>query len=437
MAMASEGAVLMRAGNPLSAALTLRRLLIQIDPGELDHDHDGDETFRLAGLLERRAGSGRVVLTIDQAETLEPAALLALQQVAIGSGNIKIVFFGDPAFWQLLNGEGLTSLRQALNRPAAEGAGMGPAEDTAPAPERWPPATSRPDRRWWVASVVGLLITGLASALLAPGGLFHRESPRPMTENTAVPVIVEPAPGPPRVSSSAPASAPLPIPDAMLPPGSEPSSKTESLPVAPEPAASGHAASEAPRPPDMASLPAPAAGNTPPATPMKTPPVPVRPLTQPVSPPAGRADTRQLRPRTRFEQFVAASGNDIDSLSDDERDTLLGRFLAGQRVGGPEPDEPVGESRVVIHYNERSTTGETVNRLAEQAAPFAASVRTLAAANTPFMAEIRFFHPEDFSRARKLAAALHGVRSGWLIRDFSSYRPGVPLGTFEVWTPAR
>ena len=94
--MATEGATLVRVGNPLSAPLSLRRLLIQIDPGELANDNEGHEETRLAELLESRAASGPVVLVVDRAETLAADALLALQHVASGSGAIKVVFFGSP-----------------------------------------------------------------------------------------------------------------------------------------------------------------------------------------------------------------------------------------------------------------------------------------------------------------------------------------------------
>ena len=417
--MATEGAALVRVGNPLSAPLSLRRLLIQIDPGEFANDNEGHGETRLAELLESRAASGPVVLVIDRAETLEADALLALQHVASGSGAVKVVFFGSPTFWQLLDDQELAPLRHALNRPAAAAVDSRPATPPPAAtnppgitPERWRPPASQPVQGWWLAAVLGLLITGVSIALLAPDGLFHPVAPQPKVADMAT-------------SATSPAVAPQT--------GSAPESEPPSAAPAPGPAPSSN--------PQLPSAPAQSpVGIQPPGTFARPPPA--RPSAQPSAPSSGRADARQVRPRTRFERFVAGSGYEIDSLSDEERALLLGRFLAGEPAGTPKSNEATASeaadaSRVVIHYNENATTGETINRLAEQAAPFAASVQARAVAHTPFMAEIRYFHPSDLARARELATALRAVRPNWQIRDFSQYRPGPLLGTIEVWIPSR
>ena len=75
--------------------------------------------------------------------------------------------------------------------------------------------------------------------------------------------------------------------------------------------------------------------------------------------------------------------------------------------------------------------------MAVVAAPLAARVQTRMVADTPSSPVIRFFHPEDRERARRLAGALGGAGQEWQIRDFGDFRPLPSPGTIEVWTPTR
>lgn len=383
-AIAKDGAALLRVGNPLSAPLTLRRLLIQVDPAEAWKDSEEDEEAQLCQLLERRAAVGPVVLVIEQAETLEPAALLPLQRLASNTGSIKLLFFGKPTFWSLLEGAGLTPLRRALNAPETKRLAVMPEPEAVfpafpiepqppasawpvvpeeppaavtPMTERWIAAPRRSRRRWWIGGLVGLFVTFLAAAVLAPGGLFYRATPQQAIWTQ----VVTPAQPSPR----------------------------QDRPLAVQP---------------------------------------------PPSVPEGRTRSRQAPAPSLPDDASPAAGPNKDALAEAQRGTRFDPPRAAPPQGAPFGISQSG-GRVVIHYREQLATSEAISRLMAEAAPLAARVQTRVVADTPSAAEIRFFHPEDGSRARQLANALHGGASNWQVRDFSFYHPSPSAGTVEVWVP--
>lgn len=422
-AIANEGTTLIRVGNPLNAPLTLLRLLIQIDPAEAYKPGDEDEEARLRQLLGHRAVAGPVVLVIEQAETLEPAALLPLQRLASGTGSVKLLFFGKPAFWTLLEGSGLASLRQALMAPAITRAGIVPGPDSAPAAspigrglpacalpslsktspisvtqmaERWIAAPAQSRRRWGIGGLVGLFIALVVSAVLAPGGLFYRATPHPVvTESSGVRRLMGAPTLAPRHDS-----APQTLMTVTKP--SEPRPMQIVIPLQPSP--------QQDQPSSLQARPSSPKGRfksqeAPPFALDKAPPIP--------GPHKGRStDAQHSAPSDEFPTSRSP-------------DAVLP--LVPSSYGG----------RVVIHYRGELATGNAVNRLAAEAAPFAATVQTRMVADTPAAAEIRFFHRQDIARARELADALHGPMPQWQVRDFSSYRPSPSPGTIEVWVPTR
>ena len=148
--------------------------------------------------------------------------------------------------------------------------------------------------------------------------------------------------------------------------------------------------------------------------------------------------SQRIPAQSEFEQFLAALGYDMKTLSDDDRSALLGQFLAGKSHVAVFPDElSSSDAHVVIHYTEGSTSGEMVNHVADEAARVAASVQTRVVEAAPAAAEIRFFHSEDAVRARELAGALHDTVRRIAVRSFVGYQPGTPPGTIEVWLPRR
>ena len=97
-----------RVGNPLRAPLTMERLLIQASgaDGELLH---GDDPAALTRLLATPQGDeARVILVVEQAETLDPVALATLQSMAPHFSDrrprLQVIFSGAPAFQTLLEG---------------------------------------------------------------------------------------------------------------------------------------------------------------------------------------------------------------------------------------------------------------------------------------------------------------------------------------------
>lgn len=127
-ALLRGGAVCLRIRNPLRAPLTLERILIQIARDETDVVIDAT-VAALTRTLSR--WSRRVLLTIDQAETLDPAVLVMLQDLLTDSGreleSLQVVLAGDPCLHDLLHGTALAAelgpLRHMLDMMNAPSAG--------------------------------------------------------------------------------------------------------------------------------------------------------------------------------------------------------------------------------------------------------------------------------------------------------------------------
>ena len=416
VAMANGSVTSVRVNNPLNSPLTLQRILIQMDLDGGEDDADADDEARLVRLLtERRGAQSRIVLVVERAETLDPAALPPLQRIASPPGAVHILFVGGPAFWALLDPAELAPLRRALT-----GQGTAPAEVAPPGPvipvtkspiapvrppanvslarpvdpmtELRPVVSARTGRRWWIVGAIGVvaIVTLGATAVFAPGGLFYYAVPQR---------------------------------DMPMPPDRGRANDLEQSPVPLRPAP--------PMPPVTA--PAPAALSQQPATPALPPTGqagPLAPLAPPAPPPAARSEPTQL-PHAPIRETEALTNMQGDSQSEQSlswrlRDTVL-----------PAPPS-FFDGRIVIHYRGGSGTGEAeAARLAAVAALLADKVQTRVVADTPSAPVVRFFHPEDADRARQLADALSGSGPRWAIRDFSSFRPSPSLGTIEVWTPAR
>ena len=77
--LSNTGVHIIRLANPLRAPLTLERILIQLAgfQDEMSHGEDTDSVLR-AVLSQLQAGRDRMVISIEQAETLHPMALLLL-----------------------------------------------------------------------------------------------------------------------------------------------------------------------------------------------------------------------------------------------------------------------------------------------------------------------------------------------------------------------
>jgi hypothetical protein len=411
VAMANGSVASVRVGNPLASPLTLQRILFQMDLDGGEDDADADDEARLVRLLEKRRGAqDRIVLVVERAETLDPAALPQLQRIASAPGAVHILFVGGPAFWLLLEDAELAPLRRALTGQGTEPAAVAlpipviafpvaPVRLSASAiPDRpvdpmagpRPAMSARSGRRWWIVGAVGAvaIVASSVAAVFAPGGLFYyavpqRDMPPPPGEAADLvqpPVPLRLAPSTPPVTAPAPASPSWQV----------------MTPVLPTTVQAG----------------------------------PLAPLASPALPPPARSEP------TRSPN---APGDDPDALTDAQRDAQSEQSPSWRPRDAALLAPPSSlEGRVVIHYRSGSGSGEVeAARLAAVAAPLAAKVQTRMVADTPSAPVIRFFHPEDAERARHLADALGGSGPRWDVRDFSSFRPSPSPGTVEVWTPAR
>lgn len=414
--MANGDIASVRVGNPLNSPLTLQRILFQMDLGGTGDDAAVDDEAHLARLLEERRGAqDRLVLVVERAETLDQAALLSLQRLASAPGAMQVLFVGGPAFWALLDDAELAPLRRVLTRQGTEPAVVTPPAPATPiitplvapvrpsiiaAQDRLAVVTAKPQltvparsgRRWWMVGAAGLVITTIlgTAAILAPGGLFYRAVPQ-----RGMPTPPREVTGPQQPSVASRLALPTPTVVAAPPP-------QVATPVLPSTA---HA----------------------------VPPVSLAPL------PEARAKTQQTRPWLEAAPSPTPAFRGADVLTGPQRDqgdeqVPSWRSRVAAHSAAPSPSE----GRVVIHYRTGSVAGEAeAGRLATVAAPLAARVQTRVVTDMPSAPVIRFFHPEDEARARRLAGTLSGTGPGWDVKDFGSFRPRPSPGTIEVWTPTR
>ena len=127
------GAYVVRIGNPLRTPLTMERILIQLAGFQTDLAQGEDTDTLMRTVITRlHTGRDRLVLSVEQAETLHPMALILLDQIARplqpGGPAPQILLTGTPAFAGILGHPLLDRMRSVL--------GMG-TPDPAPPP---PPA---------------------------------------------------------------------------------------------------------------------------------------------------------------------------------------------------------------------------------------------------------------------------------------------------------
>lgn len=156
LAMLAPGARIIRVGNPLRSPLTMERILIQGGQPEVGLLADNAAEDALQRLCLRRPSESRVVLVIDQAETLSASAIRILSRLVAPGGRpsagmaavLHVVFVGLPSFKQLVKDKAATPIREALSQgvlPAPDAAASVMAEDFPPPPDLTPFLTQRPD----------------------------------------------------------------------------------------------------------------------------------------------------------------------------------------------------------------------------------------------------------------------------------------------------
>ncbi len=143
LAALAPGARVQRVGNPLRSPLTIERILIQSGQPAVGQLADDAAEESLQRLCLRRPGESRVVLVIDQAETLSPGAIRVLSRLVAPGGRpsagmaafLHVVLVGLPAFKQLVKDKAATPIREAM----AQGSLQAPGAAASMTAEDFPP----------------------------------------------------------------------------------------------------------------------------------------------------------------------------------------------------------------------------------------------------------------------------------------------------------
>lgn len=380
-----------RMGSSVRSRLTLERVMLQAT-GQEGSAFLADNARRIARTIaERHRHETSVVLLITQAETLHSKTLRLLQAMAPyfaehGAPTLQVVFVGRPAFRSLLDGRGMTPLREALGLPASIEFSQSSSDDTPSAssavngqPERPEPAPATPP-----------------APFLEPGGAASASVSVPDTRRRSILVrwllllaivLLASAVAILRIRGVSDWGVPTQsAPVAVLP--AEPQPRLEA-----DPAAS---------------------------------PSPVAPASDPSVPPmaATASPVPDLKPA--LPGRVVPSITVAPALPPD----LLRQFRGNTAtLATPDP-------RIVIHVPAGSEGAAALSaHLLASLSPRPGTVEARRVPDTPNRPTIRYFHPEDESAARQVAAWMADTGLPWTLRDFSTFQPRPSRGTIEVWLP--
>jgi hypothetical protein len=314
IAAAGPGTRIIRTGNALEETLTIERLVFQLAEARKDGRAAANSTIRQ--LCAPGAGERQSVLVIEQAETLDGAALRALQAAGLESRHseqpLQVLFAGTPKFLSLLRDPELALIRYTVmtDSPELDGFSAAPASvpndlpsgwlTPGPMPERQPglarllspaDADAPPERNRHAMQAALVLTTAMLSAIVS--WQAPRPDPAPVMEAPPAYVVSATEPQavtnlaaltPTQASASAPILAPAPIPAPIPAPEPSPAAKAE--------------------PPVAVEMPAamPAAMTTPPA------------------------EDEQARLRREFDAFLRNSGQATAKLTDAQRQLLFDEF---------------------------------------------------------------------------------------------------------------
>ena len=404
-----------RMGNSMRSRLMLEHILIRV-AGTDDKVSQEEAARRIARTIAERQGQEtHVVLLITQAETLHSKTLRLLQAMqpflaVNGAPTLQVVFVGRQAFRALLDGRGMTPLREALGFQPQTELLRSATPDSVPMPE----ADSGP----------------------RPLPIVQEPEPR------AVPV--DPAVGRSALRGQADYSGPAPA-----------------LPLQPITAARAAASIRAARrrrnlalglavfavmalaaylglhtafyrevqARAVPSVPRPAGSpliTTPPALPVPGPAIQDSQASSPAPSPASPANASPSDPG-RNRNTPPAARRDPETP---EPSSLPSR----ENAPSPAPGTPA--PRVVIHVPAGSEGAEAMSaHLRADLGPRLGAVATRRVPGTPDRPSIRFFHPDDEPVAHQVAAWMADAGLIWTLQDFSSFSPRPSRGTIEVWLP--
>lgn len=388
--LVGEGVVFVRVGGTPPSPVSVGRIMAQIAGAG---GGDDDEVARvLHALVARGQGARHLVVAVEGADALAPAALSFLQLLPSlqtpGVPPVQVVFASGAGFWALLDDERFRPVRYGLDGPADD-ATEKPAVAAAPAG----PGFDAPPRRVPLPRLRLLAVAAGTLAVFALGAVaVHQPPSGGASEKPHEPVA--PALAAAAVSLQEPVSpAPPAAPAVPTPP--------PSVTADPEPGpAEGSAAPSLPHPDDPA---------------------------------ANRA-----RLRREFDAFLESRGPGARRLSMAERDQLFREYLA--RRPDPAPPSPTATAglHVLIHFLATSAPGEAeARRVASVMGPQVSGTELQEVADVPPVATIRYFFPSDRAAALALAAATPVPGGEWQVED-ASRAPARPApGTVELWLPMR
>lgn len=222
LASLGGGARVMRVGNPLRSPLTIERILIQAAQADIGLLSDDDAVEAMQRLCLRRDGESRVLLVVDQAETLSPGAVRVLSRLVAPGGRVSsritallhVVLIGQPSFKQLLRDPVAAPIRDALaNQPDLAPLSKAPAAShaaPAAAPAAPPPAPQHPAAQVMTAPVmaVPVMAVPVTEALVTEAPVMA-PPPSPAPAWQQGPAAVLPAAALPPVALPPPARFPL------------------------------------------------------------------------------------------------------------------------------------------------------------------------------------------------------------------------------------
>ena len=406
--LARPGVRVVRMGNSMRSRLLLEHILIQVAGPDARISQE-DAARRIARTIaERQGGETRVVLLITQAETLHSKTLRLLQAmqpyfVENGAPTLQVVFVGRQAFRALLDGRGMTPLREVLGfQPEAEAARPGTPDDV-PAPEMVSDLHPLPFAQDLGQPAVLADPAFESGALHGQAGDSSPTSTLPLRQGGAgSDVASAPAARRSLILGLAVFAAMALAAYMGLHAAFDREVQARAVPSVPRPASPPVAAPPTPGPAaqdPQASTPAP-----------------------------GSASPSQASPsdpgRTRNTSPAARRSLDAPELSSPP----------SHEASPPSPAGP--PSRVVIHVPAGSEEAEAMSaHLRAGLGSRLGAVEARRVAGAPDRPSIRYFHPGDEPAAHQVAAWMADAGLIWTLQDFSTFLPRPSRGTIEVWLP--
>ncbi len=349
-----------RAGNPLRAKLTTERLLLQVSGAVTDALSEADMREAARALLQREGAERRVVLVIEQAETLAGGAMRSLEMLVSASR----AHAGGPMLQVVLLGAERAGVHSGEHDEVESSTlpEMRPAEAAAADPVPLPPPVFARKRAAEAIAAAPEMRAGVAVAAVPEAPVVAVRLPPPkavspvdavratlVREDTrrrrmrfgaaafvgsglaiAVGVVLwatpwagelRPAPGP----------AARPVPSSTAADRGVASARTGRDAPGTPPAAAAAPSAATPQSP-TASAAAPAPGGEPPAASAAASTVDGRKPDLPAP-----AEAEMARLRREFDQFLINSGRSTARLTPAQRERLFEEFL-GWRARRPGPD---------------------------------------------------------------------------------------------------